>query len=268
MDTPVKHYSSGMRVRLAFSVAAHLEPEILLIDEVLAVGDAAFQQKCLGKMEEVAGSGRTVLFVSHNLGVVTSLCSRAIWLHEGKLLMDADPQEVVEAYLSSAGDQSIEGRWENKTSLEPGAKARIAAVEVVDPNGVPRGSVAFEDPIVVRLECEVFETVDRGAAAVRMTDMAGTLILATSSAHGAEAPVRWPPGRYRYSCTLPGGLFRPGRYFLTVAARTFRMPLDRHEHCLEFEIAPPRSAQAGRKKKQGIVTPAVPWMQERIDESP
>ena len=106
LDTPVKRYSSGMTVRLAFAVAAHLEPEILIIDEVLAVGDAEFQRRCLGKMRDVAGSGRTVLFVSHNLGAVQSLCSRAVLLQQGRLVADGDPESVIHQYLQAGAEQS------------------------------------------------------------------------------------------------------------------------------------------------------------------
>ena len=106
IDTPVKFYSSGMYVRLAFSVAAHLEPEILIVDEVLAVGDVQFQKKCLGKMQDVAGEGRTVLFVSHNMGAIQSLCQRAIWLNGGKIISDGNSRQVVERYLDSANSVS------------------------------------------------------------------------------------------------------------------------------------------------------------------
>ena len=108
LDTPVKRYSSGMYVRLAFAVAAHLDPEILIVDEVLAVGDFAFQKKCLGKMQEVSGAGRTVLFVSHNLTTVSSLCQRAVWMNAGRLYRDGPASEVVEAYLSSSMDKTDE----------------------------------------------------------------------------------------------------------------------------------------------------------------
>jgi homopolymeric O-antigen transport system ATP-binding protein len=111
LDTPVKRYSSGMYVRLAFAVAAHLEPEILLVDEVLAVGDAGFQRKCLGKMGEVANEGRTVLFVSHNLGSVTTLCGRAIMLQAGQLLVDSDPQRVIDRYVTGLASDSAAGPW-------------------------------------------------------------------------------------------------------------------------------------------------------------
>jgi lipopolysaccharide transport system ATP-binding protein len=107
LDTPVKHYSSGMYLRLAFAVAAHLEPEILLIDEVLAVGDAAFQQKCLGKMGDVAQSGRTVLFVSHNMSAVQDLCKRVIWINDGLVMADGDPGEITQAYLATLAKNSF-----------------------------------------------------------------------------------------------------------------------------------------------------------------
>jgi lipopolysaccharide transport system ATP-binding protein len=107
IDTPVKHYSSGMYLRLAFAVAAHLEPEILLVDEVLAVGDAAFQKKCIGKMGDVAQAGRTVLFVSHNMSAVQDLCKRVIWINDGLVMADGEPEDVTQAYLSSLADNSF-----------------------------------------------------------------------------------------------------------------------------------------------------------------
>src|SRR5258705_8282667 len=113
IDTPVKHYSSGMYVRLAFAVAAHLDPEILLVDEVLAVGDAEFQKKCLGKMGDVAREGRTVLFVSHNLGAINRLCGSAIWVNDRKLQMMGESEEVVGRYLSSGAQVKGERRWAN-----------------------------------------------------------------------------------------------------------------------------------------------------------
>ena len=118
LDTPVKRYSSGMFVRLAFAVAAHLEPEVLIVDEVLAVGDAAFQKKCLGKMNEVARQGRTVLFVSHNMASVGNLCSRAIWLENGKLRLDGDAATTISAYLSADADAS--STWTKSASYPLG----------------------------------------------------------------------------------------------------------------------------------------------------
>src|ERR1700736_135719 len=115
IDTPVKHYSSGMYVRLAFAVAAHLEPEILLVDEVLAVGDAAFQKKCLGKMDDVSKQGRTIIFVSHNMGAVRSLCTRAIWLEGGRALDSGDPGKVIDHYLQKNTVTTLETVWPDDT---------------------------------------------------------------------------------------------------------------------------------------------------------
>src|SRR5258705_9814767 len=130
IDTPVKHSSSGMYVRLAFAVAAHLDPEILLVDEVLAVGDAEFQKKCLGKMGDVAREGRTVLFVSHNLGAINRLCSSAIWVNGGKLHMVGESEEVVTRYLSSDAQFSGERRWLDAVDAAGTDEIRLLAVRI------------------------------------------------------------------------------------------------------------------------------------------
>ncbi|MDP2725935.1 MAG: ABC transporter ATP-binding protein, partial [Dehalococcoidia bacterium] len=130
IDTPVKHYSSGMGVRLAFAVAAHLEPEILLIDEVLAVGDAAFQKKCLGKMEDVAKGGRTVLFVSHNMASIVNLCPRAILLDAGKVVMDGYSRDVVQHYIATAPGASGEVVWDDPTQAPGNDIVRLHAVRI------------------------------------------------------------------------------------------------------------------------------------------
>ncbi|MFC1527601.1 ABC transporter ATP-binding protein [Candidatus Neomarinimicrobiota bacterium] len=162
IDTPVKRYSSGMYVRLAFAVAAHLDPEVLIVDEVLAVGDAAFQKKCLGKMSETANSGRTVLFVSHNMHTIQNLCTRTILLDDGKIIMDGDTREVVSKYLKPVEKQTIEGEsnlrnWprSRKTpgNFGPG-KIRAAYIRTLDKNGNPRSTFVINDPITFELEIE------------------------------------------------------------------------------------------------------------------
>jgi lipopolysaccharide transport system ATP-binding protein len=265
MDTPVKHYSSGMRVRLAFSVAAHLEPEILFIDEVLAVGDAAFQQKCLGKMEEVAGSGRTLFFVSHNMGMVTGLCSRAIWLDHGQIRMDGDPQEVVEAYLSEG--HSSDGRWVHPVGADCGKQMRVNSVEIVAGDGTVQPAVAFEDPVTIRIEHEVFEAVSGVAVAIRLTDVSGNVILVTQDVDTDPARASWEPGRYRYTLQIPGSLLRPGRYFISAQAKLRRgLKLDEHEHALSFEITPIRFTIQARRP--GVITPILPWELEQLEDVP
>ncbi|MCA9027988.1 MAG: ABC transporter ATP-binding protein, partial [Planctomycetaceae bacterium] len=154
LDTPVKRYSSGMYVRLAFAVAAHLEPEILVVDEVLAVGDARFQQKCLGKMGDVSKSGRTVLFVSHNMTAISGLCSRAIWLDAGQVKTDGPVKDTVAKYLTAALESSLSRHWTIDTA--PGTnKIRLDAIRVVPCQ--PTDLLATDTPFTVEIDFERFE---------------------------------------------------------------------------------------------------------------
>jgi len=135
MDTPVKRFSSGMRVRLAFSVAAHLEPEILLIDEVLAVGDAEFQKKCIGKMEDISKQGRTILFVSHNMAAVENICSRCILIDEGKIMIDDDSEMVIASYLNVSGAQVLTSFCNEFSLINIHDKVSLNSVRLIDPEG-------------------------------------------------------------------------------------------------------------------------------------
>jgi len=157
IDTPVKRYSSGMYVRLAFAVAAHLEPEILIVDEVLAVGDAAFQKKCLGKMSETAQAGRTVLFVSHNMHTIQNLCNRVILLEEGKVIMDGKTHKVVSNYLKPIQENNIEG--ESSLRNWPGSrkspgKIRATYLRTLDKNGKTCSTFNIHDSITLELDIE------------------------------------------------------------------------------------------------------------------
>src|SRR4051812_38367842 len=156
LDTPVKHYSSGMYMRLAFAVAAHLDPEILIVDEVLAVGDAAFQKKCLGKMGDIAKQGRTVLFVSHNLGAVRSLCSRAIVLAGGAMQFDGPVGDAIANYLSSAADR---GEHDGQVSFGPDGLVfddlAVLSVRLRNDGGQVRALFDAAEPITIEIEYEV-----------------------------------------------------------------------------------------------------------------
>ncbi|NIM97857.1 MAG: ABC transporter ATP-binding protein, partial [candidate division Zixibacteria bacterium] len=165
IDTPVKHYSSGMHVRLAFAVAAHLEPEILLVDEVLAVGDFAFQQKCLGKMRNVAAEGRTVLFVSHNMGAIRSLCQRAICLDKGEVTLDDQADRLVSYYLGQntvegamVSSEDIEARMEpTKKQKEP--YIRIKKIAILDQTRALREWFYSDEEIVISIIFKCFKPV-------------------------------------------------------------------------------------------------------------
>jgi len=156
LDTPVKRYSSGMYVRLAFAVAAHLEPEILIVDEVLAVGDAAFQKKCLGKMQDVAhGNGRTILFVSHNMGAVMSLCDRGIYLKKGEVAEEGTVEKVVHSYLSDGVEQSFHVRFDANDRAAGDEVVRVREARILGPSGTPQGAIRVGEEASVEVEYDV-----------------------------------------------------------------------------------------------------------------
>ena len=157
LDTPVKRYSSGMYVRLAFSVAAHLEPEILLVDEVLAVGDAEFQARCLGRMEDFGATGRTVLFVSHNMQAVAQLCDRAILLDGGTVVLDGPSEEVVAHYLQTTAGAGSSKTWPDLDSAPGDDVVRLRGVRVVDPDGETADYVDVRRPVGIELSFTVLE---------------------------------------------------------------------------------------------------------------
>jgi lipopolysaccharide transport system ATP-binding protein len=214
LDTPVKRYSSGMYVRLAFAVAAHLEPEILIVDEVLAVGDVAFQKKCLGKMEDVTGRGRTVLFVSHNMTAVRSLCRTAVQIEAGKVVDTGDAGEVVGRYLAQQAGEKASVRWDD--SRAPGDKtARLRCVEVLDQSGEVANVVTTNLPFDVRMEFDLSELDEAFCVGFDLTSSDGTVVLRSLQTDTARE--EWPElglGRNSLACTIPAGLLNEGRYFV------------------------------------------------------
>jgi lipopolysaccharide transport system ATP-binding protein len=217
LDTPVKRYSSGMKVRLAFSVAAHLDPEIMIVDEVLAVGDVAFQNKCLGRMEKVAGEGRTVLFVSHNTGAISNLCTRAIWLQNGCLVDEGDVNGVLGRYLKEGSNlgKASSDEWSHEGSGE----ARIKNVVIKDKDGYDRDAFTMGDTIEVKLNIEFYEEVkslpsdiavfvsrgDTGMNVLHMTNTdAGFLTKGVTK------------GVHEYRVTIPDIMLYPGTYHVSV----------------------------------------------------
>jgi lipopolysaccharide transport system ATP-binding protein len=213
LDTPVKHYSSGMYVRLAFAVAAYLEPEILLVDEVLAVGDAAFQSKCLGRMDEVAHEGRTVLFVSHNLGAVRSLCTRGLLLASGCLAKDGPPDKVIDLYLRVLAEGVPEsGRATWDAADAPGDDCfRLLMVEL-SAGDLGHASVFSPDmPFEVRIRYQLARAI-AGIRVVLQVRSAMGEIAFTSSDHSQRHDAVSPAGRYLSVCRVPGGLMNLGEY--------------------------------------------------------
>jgi ABC-2 type transport system ATP-binding protein/lipopolysaccharide transport system ATP-binding protein len=198
IDTPVKRYSSGMYLRLAFSVAAHLQADIMLVDEVLAVGDAEFQRRCLGKMAEVERAGRTVLFVSHNLDAVVRLCPRSIWLDRGSLRASGPTAEIVDAYLGDGVGQSGTRTWAPSSSPKAACLRRVSVLDVDDQ---PRALLDRGQPFVIEVEF----TVDRPSPGLNLATVVstnrGARVLDEAISDRADAPVA--PGVHRARLTVP-----------------------------------------------------------------
>ncbi len=218
IDTPVKHYSSGMYVRLAFAVSAHLEPEILLVDEVLAVGDMAFQKKCLGKMGDVATKeGRTVLFVSHSMASIKQLCSRTFLLDAGRIKKSGNTEEVVASYLAEEfRSESAEYTWNDDDA--PGDEtAKLKTMRLCSAIGEVRSEFGTDEPIFVEVEYTVFKRVSPFRIGFSLHTIDGIYILFTSDSDipSYDRDLR-EPGHYVSRCQIPANWLNVGSYFLRI----------------------------------------------------
>jgi len=210
LDTPVKRYSSGMRMRLAFAVAAHLEPEVLIVDEVLAVGDVAFQQRCLGKMSEVAHSGRTVLFVSHNMAAVEGLCDRALLLDRGHVAATGDVGDVIAEYLTRAAIAPV---VDGPIATSADGTLEVAALELLDRDDLPLGAVQTGRPFSLRLDLTSAAPLRRVGIQLAVNDALGARVAVLSSTvAGSEADL--PMGSHRVQCVGRDPPLVPGAYSL------------------------------------------------------
>jgi lipopolysaccharide transport system ATP-binding protein len=224
LDTPVKRYSSGMYVRLAFAVAAHLEPEILIVDEVLAVGDSGFQKKCLGKMQEVSRGGRTVLFVSHQMGAISSLCSRAILLNAGQVVSDGGVPEVVRDYLELASDDGNSYQIDPR-KLSPG-RNQIISIQVESVDGTPGSEFTYSQQICLTITYRLTSTP--GLLLGVGLDNAMQVRVFTIMREAAEGSQTDTDGNRVARLKLPRELIAPGRYAFTVALFEHRSAI--HDH--------------------------------------
>jgi lipopolysaccharide transport system ATP-binding protein len=212
IDTPVKRYSSGMYVRLAFAVAAHLEPEILIVDEVLAVGDAAFQKKCMGKMGDVAKEGRTVLFVSHNMTAIQRLCTSAILLDKGKIVDQGDVGKVTQSYITEGNEPSA--YWQR--TQPPETEAYFKKIYLTDDNGTIVTSVTAHDNVMLVIEFCIEQPVKNLHLAINLTNNYGVPIFA-SSPEDVDIPTPRTRGNYRGVVSLPANMLLPMGYGITVS---------------------------------------------------
>lgn len=265
IDTPVKRYSSGMKVRLAFAVAAHLEPEILIVDEVLAVGDAAFQKKCLDKMENVGERGRTVLFVSHNMSAITRLCERAILLESGRAVKDGPSHEVVTAYLNSGQSTPPAREWQDSATAPGDDIARLRAVRIRNGDGEVTAAVDVRQPVVIEMEYEVLTPGLTLLPHFTVNNQAGLCIFV-----GLDQDAEWkerprPIGKYVSRAWIPGNLLAEGTLFVGPALRTVEPDMFHfgEQNAVAFEVIDGSTGNSARgdyvKSIPGVIRPLLQW---------
>ncbi|EMR00856.1 ABC transporter ATP-binding protein [Cesiribacter andamanensis] len=256
IDTPVKRYSSGMYVRLAFAVAAHLEPDILIVDEVLAVGDAEFQKKCLGKMREVSQTdGRTILFVSHSMQAITNLCEKAIWLQGGKVKQIGPATSIVNSYVSNIQKFQMRQQWASPEEAPGNDTIRFHSVELVPELARP------EDPIDIRTPLKVrFSFWNMGEKALLSTGLhlfsyGGDCIFDVPS-----AAIMCEPGLVEGECSIPGNLLNDGSYYISlIVVKDTSVNLFYFEECISFDVEDYRGDIKWFGKWMGAVRPKLPF---------
>jgi lipopolysaccharide transport system ATP-binding protein len=261
IDTPVKFYSSGMGVRLAFSVAAHLEPEILLIDEVLSVGDAAFQKKSLGKMEEVSQQGRTVLFVSHNMGAVRSLCSRGILLDEGKLIIDDTVDTVINTYLSSK-DVTTAGRlgWSEKNAPQD-KELILFGIELISENGDIKTTFQISEGFEIHIHYKIVEEIKNLRLYLRFKTTLGETVFATYEDAQIQEGFTRKPGNYTAVCKIPPNILNNLTYRIYIGFDSpgHKVLIPGREY-LEVNIIDTSAGyRYARGAFDGPIRPAIEW---------
>ncbi len=257
LDTPVKRYSSGMKVRLAFSVAAHLDPEILIIDEVLSVGDAEFQKKCLGRMSQVATGGKTILFVSHDMRAVANLCSRVLLLENGSITKSGDPLKIIQSYLASKAASSF--TWFAPTFEENGTAINLLNATVLSSDSKPIDMVSFASGFNIAITYQIKQPIKNCVIYSRLSDQMGNDIWTSwdrdSSPENTE--LRYP-GAYISICKVPPFIMRPGQYKISLGAMIpGRKVFESHNDAISLDISP--IGYPLNNERIGIITPLFEW---------
>jgi lipopolysaccharide transport system ATP-binding protein len=270
IDTPVKHYSSGMYLRLAFAIAAHLEPDILLVDEVLAVGDSRFQTKCLNKMQDIGKHGRTVLFVSHNMPAVMNLCSRAILLNDGSIEQDGPAYEVVSKYMKAGSGATTVREWTDSLRAPGGAIARLRAVRLRDSDGNIAESVDIRRSVLIEIEYDVLRAGHRLVPFIQLVNAEGVCAFETRDVNQVGSRPRRPSGRYLSTVTIPENYLASGTMFLNVGVHLLD-PFHEEIHersVVAFEVVDALGPGTARgefhvKVMPGVVRPILRWTTEQ-----
>lgn len=264
VDTPVKRYSSGMYVRLAFAVAAHLEPEILIVDEVLAVGDAAFQKKCLGKMSDVTTEGRTVIFVSHNMPAVQSLCRSAIWLHGGQVVDEGPAGQIVSRYLQTSLSTLAEQVWDDPDQAPGNDEVRLRRVAVRPAGGTPQDAITTRTPFVLEFDYWNLKPDAYLNLSLHIYNEQGTMVFNAAPVGNWEWQGKpFPVGLYRDVCHIPGDLMNDGIHrveLLVVEGQLTASVIYQQNDILVFDIREAvEEIGAWFGKWQGAVRPVLDW---------
>tara|TARA_B110000438_G_scaffold144373_1_gene139091 strand:- start:2582 stop:3892 length:1311 start_codon:yes stop_codon:yes gene_type:complete len=275
IDTPVKRYSSGMRVRLGFSVAAHLDPEILLIDEVLAVGDAEFQKKCISKMKSVSSQGRTVLFVSHNMLAIENLCEKVIVLLNGELKYIGTPKDAIQYYVSkSSNDILSEVKWETKDVAPGNQELRLKAIRVLS-NGNLNEKPRCDEDIQIQIDYWNLKPRERRYISIHVQDVLGLVLFTagnmsfTSSNYDEWSNKKYPKGLFRTNCVIPKNLLNPGVHSITlfINKKKFTEIIIEEEKIISFEVQESNTYRTEYFGEWlGAVRPKLSWNTEELNE--
>jgi lipopolysaccharide transport system ATP-binding protein len=267
LDTPVKHYSSGMYMRLAFSVAAHLEPEILLVDEVLAVGDAEFQKKCLGKMGDVAGEGRTVLFVSHNMGAIKNLCKNSIWINFGSINEIGETEQIIADYLILTSSSSSEVRFSEGLVYKNNDKFKLLGIRIIDEKEQTSSVIDITKPFFVEIEYIITKKVAPMRVFFVLSTVEGDDVFTSVDSSSTNWGNNFrDSGVYRSKCKVPGNLLQPGNYLIRIGADIpFIEVLFQSENLLSFQILQ-IGGVSGRylERWSGIICPELEWKINKV----
>src|SRR5947209_16183169 len=265
IDRPMKHYSSGMYIRLAFAVAAHLESEILVIDEVLSVGDVRFQKRCLGKMSDVARNGRTVLFVSHNMGAVRALCSKGIYIKQGQLVCRSDIETIISTYLSEDKSSSSIIEW-NDRDAPRSPEFCFRRAYILNDAGKCVESLDIRKEFSIVVEYEVSRPIKGLRIGFAMQTLEGISIC------GSNDPEGWPqfdrgPGTFTSRCTFPGYTLNTGTYLVNFTADEppYHVPLIRTPFCLHFNVEDTIGHGPMKERLPGVLRPNLTWAVANID---
>ncbi len=268
LDTPVKFYSSGMYMRLAFAVAAHLEPEILIVDEVLAVGDLAFQRKCLNKMRDVSQQGRTVLFVSHNMQAVTRLCERAIWIENGKVSQDAAAKDVVGNYLNSQTETASEKTWENAETAPGNDIARLRGACVYEEKDKTASAFDIRRPVYIEMTYEILKDGQVLMPSFELYNKEGVCVFTSNDLDENWRYEPRPKGIYKSAARIPGNFLSEGNFYVSVSLVTYE-PLNVHffeRDAISFLITDTLDGDSARGdfggQINGVVRPILQWETE------